>query len=231
MTSEYIATTMLRAVRKLKPTTLYTRPLAAAPLRQQHTQSVSTTNHLYNTNNIVQFSEIHQYLNASTHLAGPTKLDTPINAVVPLSAKCNEYLAETQATYKHVCDMKYRLHRFVNENESAKSMLSVDILVDHSIEHNTHTEFGHYDVCVINGSERITFACQPLFYRHKLVNPNIVDTITITDVFSHQTRQLLASDMPTDAMLQFFNTIGINYPFIEFVQQHAFDIYRSEEMQ
>lgn len=230
MTSEYIATNLFRSFRRIQPT-FYKRTLPAIPIRLQHTQKHSTTNHLYSNNNIVEFSEIHQYLNGHTHESGPTVLDTVINPIVPLSNKCTEYLLSTHSTYKHVADMKYRLHRFVHESESTKSMLSVDILIDHSIEHNTDTEFGRYDVCVINGTERITFACAPLYYRHKLVNPNIIDTITVTDIFSNTTRQLLASDMPTDNMLQFFNTIGMNYQFIEFVENHAFDIYRTEEMQ
>lgn len=223
MTSEYIRSTMFKSLQRCSM--IRSTPLISLHSRYQHTHRI---NHLYNSNNIIH--DVHSYLNSYTHLSGPTELDTAINPIVPIPLHNQSYLQHTNSTYKHIADMKYRLHRFVPDNESSDNILSVDILIDHSMDANVNTDNGRYDISVINGNERISFICQPIFYRQKLVNPNIIDTITVTEMFSNTTRTMLASDMSTNSMLQFFHTIGIDQQFITFVQQHSFEIYRTQDM-
>lgn len=69
---------------------------------------------------------------------------------------------------------------------------------------------------------------EPLFYRNKLVNPNIIDTITVTELENNNVHTLLCTDISTDELLKLFKTVGIDQKFINFVEKHRLQVYNDE---
>lgn len=158
MFSEFIQRSLPRMVKQqhstLRTTLLTTTKQSTASLllqcnRLQHTIRINNNN-----NNTITLSDIHQYLNGMTHL--PTSLDKPIHPInLSLSGDMYDYLHNTNSTYTHISDMKYKLHRFVNNN----IMCSVDIVVDHDIGHNDNTQHGSFDVVIKTNNHKLAFTC------------------------------------------------------------------------
>jgi hypothetical protein len=200
------------------PNTINAGDAAANARRQQHAQRQPAMP-------VPNLSDVHQWLsnarNQATALSRFPLLSLPINPpILPTDPTLTAYLERTNATYSHVADMQYALHRVTGD-------LDIRILVNHE-----PSSTGRFVVSTYNRrtNEHLEFSCQPTIQgspKGRLIDAGVCDLVKLTDR-NGMKRELLASELGKAEFLEFFSEIGMDGDFIRFVDLHEAEVVRQQ---